>query len=1414
MPQPSCAVHNHRVLGADPCHSDAYQAGQPVCTRAMMTVCPCSCLLLGFPNMCCCVAFVCCYVANVCCCAVIHPPATAYSLAFLTWVAGWLSCVATWQTCVAVQSSTHLFCVQSDSSCKQDRHHPKYRKTARRRGLSKEDVPCAPAFDVSCSSDASSRSVPRAPAFNISSSSDSNSPAPLRAVPNPPQLPCPFVLGRDTPKHACLLSPTAAAFVTPCCLDEGDPWSNERLRVHEHLRSRLRTASGQAKTQVTRTDLTRAQVSKQIKLVRQKTWVRVVCGGESAQATIGWARYMAAEEVRLGATTAADCMLEGCAGMTPAAFLERYVLRGAVRPQAGKLQRGKGKRSSPAKPARPAVTRDTKAWRIQFEFRPCIQDDNHANHPGSEPLLCLTTTDEDVCSSNEVAQLSPEAFARLWEDMQLDKERREGASAGNKRPRVDPKKVGDPLRTPPARSSFASSLASSLVRSYSRTPDSLPQSRRNRLRRSRYAEKKLVATACLRVGTDGDASSDKLLAAALSTKTGMALLPLTAAAVGSRWHFDMLVRNTNELLDGTGRRHKHELVYLLTSGLPSAFMKKELRMTDRQIKQSRQTPEADSIADAKYKENTKKNSVPSGMDSIFMQFFVRSTYQCSGADDDRARIMSKPFFEWSAQLHADWPGLLREMAMTHPELVPDLDNPPAKGWSNFDACLLSATLSPPEDPKTERTTRFDDSLTAYARHLGVVKGDFHAKTEKEKEVESEDRAARRKHRREGAATFHPATYEIVAPTLETFRAWLTFNKLRFTCISTPHPCPLCTVGPTNELVFLALQDKLVALKAAGEPVPPEVIQEMAVLRRSLRIYRIHVLQLETARAAAQRAEENLLPGEAMIIRDFVNHHDHGGAHVKCLIWVVIWRDVDGEPLKRLKLRHYCSNAANMNCDSYYQADVVDFHLDESNSHCPRIFSAMHTLIFVGDHGVHFADHQTMHNESTLFRRFGKKVRCLFLASYHAYSRADGAGSEDSTALRRDLRAGMPRFGAAAFTEMTNSSSDQASWAYEFPEINRNEDTFPDANHFKAKDHAKWIRKWNETQYVHGGLTIDWDGIMQYRMVSGVGPFQWTDLLAAMRSPSQRMCDSCSTKANKRVLHTQEDCPAPAYIHDLPEFVDLKPDPARIKGPQVAKRSAKKKTTSTFACKYITCDHYRMKRKYFRAAKTANTHMLVHHAATAEEYELIKYHDPHANVPDAVPGPASKPKRKKVPKKTKPREDAPEPADAGGDNGRDAGVHVDSSDGDNEDTDSHAGSDINPLPDSETDIGDNENSDEDDKEESDEDVNDDLVALKVVEHRINELGKSDYLVQWVGYSAMSWQTEKDRRVPPAMRADFHASEAARIKASKLNRRSLRSSSNSGNSAETELARVDRMTAQLVREGVSFWKAREKARGQCL
>jgi hypothetical protein len=540
----------------------------------------------------------------------------------------------------------------------------------------------------------------------------------------------------------------------------------------------------------------------------------------------------------------------------------------------------------------------------------------------------------------------------------------------------------------------------------------------------------------------------------------------------------------------------------------------------------------------------------------------------------------------------------------------------------------------------------------------------------------------------------------------------------------------------------------------------------------------------------------------MVIRDFVNHHDHRGSHVKCLHWVLMWRTEPGGPLHRLKLRHYCSDTKSLSTDSYYQADVTNFHLDETNEHCPQLFKDFDTIIMVGDHGPHFASHETMHNESTLERKYGKKIILMFLTSYHAYSRADGAGAEDSTALHKDLIAGMPRFGAKAMVNMTNSSHDVASWAYWFPAINRNADVFPPHKHFAAKDRAKWIKKWTEVKFDKPDSSDTYDGYLQYRLVTGIGDWQWTDLVAATRTPDETLCDSCSTKHQHAVLHTQKDCPLPTYIHDLPVFKDLVPDPERIKGAQMASKKAKAKGKAVgFPCKYKDC----VTGTKYRKPHTANRHMMTVHEPTDAQYAEMAYPDP-TNTDDTMLYKRPKPRKSKTnpagAEHNMPSSNNKEPAhqpirqanqeEVGGWNS-------------NEDDCEH------PASSSE------DEDEEDDDDDQEKDAQGDQFEFETIDaHRLLDNGQYSYLIKWVGYTRRTWEgavhlesvdvTKYHRAAEVRLKKKEATVAAARLVAGGRER-SRRGKNVQDNQANKD--RIDDRVDELEAQGVEYWEAYETA-----
>jgi hypothetical protein len=938
----------------------------------------------------------------------------------------------------------------------------------------------------------------------------------------------------------------------------------------------------------------------------------------------------------------------------------------------------------------------------------------------------------------------------------------------------------------------------------------------NTKRRQDYADKQLLANALA-------SGRDDLLAAAVQTKAGAAAMPMCAKAFGLQAHFDLLKTNAIRLLKQTGGRHKVEVAHLLTDGLPPSFCKKELGLSKEQVLRfnytRKQTPteqlvtEGRKIVNAKYAEGTTRHTrhaTCEGLGLAMTAFFKRTTHQCSGANVEQARILDKDYWVWDAELQSQWPGILRDLADRRPDLLPDCEKMPKTGWTLFQANMLSAVHNCPTDPQEERATRYRASVDNYLRDLAKKNGNLPNDTD---EIRGQALAHRQAQTaaRLSATAFDLSTHDLKAPTLTRLRLWLKDEGHHYTRYTVPHPCELCTEGPANEVVFKHLQAKLFDFGKNGETPPGELVKKCNDLRAKLRLYRVHVRQLKECRAAVKVEEETMMPGTAMVIRDFVNHHDHSGSHVKCLHWVLMWRNEPGGPIERLKLRHYCSDTKSLSTDSYYQADVTNFHLDELNEHCPKLFKDFHTIIMVGDHGPHFASHETMHNESTLERKYGKRIRLMFLTSYHAYSRADGAGAEDSTALRKDLIAGLPRFGAKAMVNMTNSSHDQASWAYWFPAINRNEDVFPPHKHFAAKDRAKWIRKWTEVKFDRPDNSPMYDGYLQYRLVTGQGPWQWTDLVAATRTDDQTMCDACSTKQQTTVLHTTKDCPCPAYIHNMPTFKDLLPDKGRIEGRQMAQKSTKEKKKG-FPCKYKDC----ITGVAFRKPHTANRHMLTVHEPTDAQYLELAYPDPTATTTTEPLIRPKKPISKKAATDPKARPVQPKKRVRVQARGQtDSNDEEDDEDDDVKDSEDHDTT-------SEDDV-------HDDDEGDDEDDDDGALAVgaqgvqyefeSIDAHRLLASGSYNYLIKWVGYARRTWEgavhlgpetVAKYHRDVEQKQADKNIQTAAARIASGAKVRNRRGAHVPNH--EDTMDRIDTRVDAMMMDGVSYYQAYENAQAE--
>jgi hypothetical protein len=853
----------------------------------------------------------------------------------------------------------------------------------------------------------------------------------------------------------------------------------------------------------------------------------------------------------------------------------------------------------------------------------------------------------------------------------------------------------------------------------------------NLKRRQQYAEKLLIK----RAKASGD---DATLGLAVSTPTGRRMMPLLSRASGKLdVEFAQMKINTKKLMAVSGRHYRASVVHLLVDGLPPKFCRTELGITKTQMAQNLKAPvapkedrfgrasTAPSLEDCDYPTDVHRCKVSEAEEVVLAQFFVHSTYVCSGADR-QTRILGKAEWEWGMQLHAEYPTHLRSIAKQWPAVIPDSTSSMGH-LTVFQANLLSALWAadqPDFNEAAETTARAREWKKLYVRKLLVKQGMEMKQTSEEKDAAAAVVAERKNMR--ASPSFDPSKFDVRGVGLKGLKSFLKRASLRYTSFSMPHPCPKCDDGETWEAQLKVLAAEKTAAAIATTPWTGEKAKKLSDLMRKVKEYRLHLDQLATGRKETKILEEKLLPGEVIIIRDFVNHHDHSGKHVKCLHWVVMWRDVIGQPLKHLKLRHYCSDGESMMTDSYFTADVMDFHLHPGDEHHPGLFDHFHRLYFVGDHGPHFASAPTVYNESAAFFKYGKEVVPMFYTSYHAFGRADGAGAEDSCSLVQDAKNGLPRYGAESFTAMTNNSNDRRSWAYMFPKINRNVDLFPAG--VNAKD--KRLRKWSEISYEYEGRCLNTVGICRYRLVSGTGQWIWCDLLAGSRAPDQDLCEACSTQEQKLVFHAAAECPNPYNVHALPTYRDCAPDPSRIIPNKQKRRPLNRgeKASTMLVCKVIGCVTDTGRPRRFKKAATANLHLKIYHKLTGPAYTAVSF--PVADESEAM---AAAPVTGQVEGKATSRIDAEEeeedmeedeeeaPPTQGrlGLQQRKRDARGDTDDDEDEDT--------------------TEDEDKDDEDDDEEEENRHFVVEKILADRKDQTGRVQYQVQWVGYpGATTWE----------------------------------------------------------------------------
>ena len=613
---------------------------------------------------------------------------------------------------------------------------------------------------------------------------------------------------------------------------------------------------------------------------------------------------------------------------------------------------------------------------------------------------------------------------------------------------------------------------------------------------------------------------EKLMAASIQFESGQKAFPHLHKAMAGPSEDDLRLRkNAASMCLSTGRHDRSRVIRHLSNGLPPKFVSERLKVKPATLKRARETRAVDTIGanfeNQQYAHSVTRQKIGDIEQALLVEFFEETTTPPVSGAKTQTRNLEMLQQEWEADLYARWPVLLRRQARRSPQLLLNHQGGRYQRLTRFQASVRAAHYSATVagfNAADERSKRLAIARKRYARKIAVQEGRMRPYSEVELKAQANHQEEIRVMMTDEA--FDPAQYEIRPVVFDTFLTVLKDKKLRFTKFSSPHPCRICEQGPVNVAVLESREKEQKQLKIDKNEVPKTLIADIRALGKLVKVWETHKAQLATGRLSAKKQRDAMPVGWVSVVRDYVNHHDHTGSHVKCLVFVLQWRETEGGPLKILKIRNFCSDKKTMSTDSYNYCDVLDFHLRRKGDHSPGHFDMFTVVLMEGDHGPHFASRFSMYFESVAYRKYGKEIRLNFYTSYHAFGRADGAGAEDKRSAAKDMRAGIPREGAAAYTEMTNQSNDVRSIAYTFRAINRSLDVLPPESELVSPPSLK---KWTQVLFEYPGRCQETEGIVLHRLVAGEGPLEWSEL--RKRPGSIPLCTHCSTGTHTHTLST-------------------------------------------------------------------------------------------------------------------------------------------------------------------------------------------------------------------------------------------------------------------------------------------------------
>jgi hypothetical protein len=299
------------------------------------------------------------------------------------------------------------------------------------------------------------------------------------------------------------------------------------------------------------------------------------------------------------------------------------------------------------------------------------------------------------------------------------------------------------------------------------------------------------------------------------------------------------------------------------------------------------------------------------MQEIISDFFTENTSVFSGATRKTRRLLMSRT-ELLQRFFALLPQMLRAKSVLHPEL--SHAGRLTKHYTALQANMLAAAWAA-EQKDFEEVREAEERLAAAKQH------DLDKLVAKRLAVLGIRAASVRKPARatldRSVGGFDPSSWPVTPPTKETFWKVLELGGVRFTEVSNPTQCPIHDSGPVDEVALAEVVEELAALcklpvSFASTRRRKVLATEKRSLQKAVDLYHLHLRQYEKQRAKVQQLEADLVPGEGVLYRDYVNDHDENGAKVCNLQLVLVERKVPGGPVVLTNIENFADKEA---CDA-------------------------------------------------------------------------------------------------------------------------------------------------------------------------------------------------------------------------------------------------------------------------------------------------------------------------------------------------------------------------------------------------------------------------------------------------------------------------------------------------------------------